>query len=104
MCWQHPTRGLLTDGAFVDLAEDTGLVRPVGDWGVAEACPPRAVWREELGDLTVRVSVSLRQLVRPGFARQFLTLVERAGGDVRRIGIEVTESALADEKRRPLRE
>jgi EAL domain-containing protein (putative c-di-GMP-specific phosphodiesterase class I) len=102
--WEHPTRGLLAAGAFIELAEDTGLVGPLGDWVVPEACGARSVWGSELDDLVVWVNVSLRQLVRPGYARHLLDQIAAAGGSPDRVGIEVTESALAEDHRVPLRE
>jgi diguanylate cyclase (GGDEF)-like protein/PAS domain S-box-containing protein len=102
--WQHPTRGLLTAGAFVELAEDTGLVGALGDWVVPEACGAHSLWTGALDDLPVWVNVSLRQLVRPGFAAHFLGLIRAGGGRPERIGVEVTESALAEGNSVPLRE
>jgi predicted signal transduction protein with EAL and GGDEF domain len=102
--WQHPTRGLLTAGAFVELAEDTGLVGALGDWVVPEACGAHSLWTGELDDLLVWVNVSLRQLVRPGFAAHLLGLIRAGGGSPERIGVEVTESALAEDHSVPLRE
>ncbi|MCU1488203.1 MAG: hypothetical protein JWN67_4949, partial [Actinomycetia bacterium] len=102
--WQHPTRGLLTAGAFVELAEDTGLVGALGDWVVPEACGAHSLWSGELDDLLVWVNVSVRQLVRPGFAAHLLGLIRAAGGRPERIGVEVTESALAEDHSVPLRE
>jgi EAL domain-containing protein (putative c-di-GMP-specific phosphodiesterase class I) len=101
---QHPTRGLLTAGAFVELAEDTGLVGALGDWVVPEACGAHSLWTGALDDLPVWVNVSLRQLVRPGFAAHFLGLIRAGGGRPERIGVEVTESALAEGNSVPLRE
>ncbi|MCU1374170.1 MAG: hypothetical protein JWO68_1456 [Actinomycetia bacterium] len=100
--WEHPTRGLLAAGSFIELAEDTGLVGPLGDWVVPEACG--ATWGSELEGMVVWVNVSLRQLVRPGFARHLLDQIGAAGGSTDRIGIEVTESALAEDHSVPLRE
>jgi diguanylate cyclase (GGDEF)-like protein/PAS domain S-box-containing protein len=102
--WQHPTRGLLAAAAFVELAEDTGLVGPLGDWVVPEACGARTIWGSELDDLVVWVNVSLRQLVRPGYAQHLLDQIASVGGSPHRVGIEVTESALAEDHSVPLRE
>jgi diguanylate cyclase (GGDEF)-like protein/PAS domain S-box-containing protein len=93
--WDHPTRGLLTAGEFVPLAEDTGLVGALGDWVLPQVCREQVAWPEELQDMLVWVNVSIHQLVRPGFADHFLQQVASSGGTTRRIGVEVTESALA---------
>jgi diguanylate cyclase (GGDEF)-like protein/PAS domain S-box-containing protein len=102
--WQHPTRGLLPAGAFVALAEDTGLVGALGDWVVPEVCRARRGWTGDLADLVVWVNVSLRQLVRPGFADHFLGQIAAAGGTPAQVGVEVTESALADDHSVPREE
>lgn len=102
--WAHPERGLLTAGAFIDLAEDTGLVGTLGDWVLPATARDRVAWRGRVAGLPVWVNVSVRQLSRAGFAKHFLGLLADAGTPIARIGVEVTESALADDNLVALRE
>ena len=63
--WEHPERGLLGPGEFIGLAEESGLIVPIGEWVIGEACRALAGWRREgrVGeDLTVSVNLSARQL------------------------------------------
>ncbi len=82
--WEHTTRGLVTPGRFLDLAEDTGLIVPLGSWVLDAACNQAAFWsRLRAGDgeapLLVGVNTSVRQLTTPGFADQVAAVLERAG-------------------------
>ncbi|MBA3677412.1 MAG: EAL domain-containing protein [Sphingosinicella sp.] len=87
--WHHPTRGVVSPLEFIPLAEDTGLIIPLGDWVIREACRAAALWP---GDLTVAVNASARQLVShsfPGTVREALAKYKLPAS---RIEIEVTES------------
>jgi diguanylate cyclase (GGDEF)-like protein len=94
--WNHPERGLLQPGAFVPLAEQTGLVVPLGEFVIAAACEQVAAWRAEgLPDLTVAVNVSACQL-RQGLADYVARAVRLAGIPGRALELELTESALLE--------
>ncbi|HEX5614154.1 MAG TPA: PAS domain S-box protein [Acidimicrobiia bacterium] len=98
--WAHPDRGLVPPGEFVPLAEDTGLILPLGRWVVAEACERVARWERDAllpAGFRVTVNLSLRQLAEPGFAGEVAATMRRAGVDPARLCFEVTESALADD-------
>jgi diguanylate cyclase (GGDEF)-like protein/PAS domain S-box-containing protein len=98
--WAHPQRGMVSPGEFVPLAEDTGLILPLGRWVVAEACERVARW-EQTGMLPpgfrLTVNLSLRQLAEPGFAGDVAATLREHGVDPQRMCFEVTESALADD-------
>jgi diguanylate cyclase (GGDEF)-like protein/PAS domain S-box-containing protein len=89
--WEHPSRGLLPPDSFVPLAEETGLIVPIGEWVLMEATRQAARWG---GGLTVNVNVSGRQLSHPDFTSH----VERALADSQlqagRLQLEITESVL----------
>ena len=93
--WQHPELGLLAPGQFIQLAEDTGLILPLGEWAVARACKEGHLLAQELGmDLTLSVNLSPRQFQQ----RNLLSMVERALADsglpASRLEIEITENTL----------
>src|SRR5207245_2386881 len=81
-----------------------GLIGALGEWVLPEACATRALWDGELADIVVWVNVSVRQLSRPGFARQFLAQLLESGTPPDAIGVEVTESALGDDQHMALAE
>jgi diguanylate cyclase (GGDEF)-like protein/PAS domain S-box-containing protein len=100
--WRHPGRGLVMPDEFIPLAEETGLILPLGDWGLAEACRQVMEWRdlmrdqapEQAPDLRVSVNLSAKQFGRPGLVGRVAEILARAGipaGDLR---LEVTESSL----------
>jgi len=94
--WRHPRRGMLAAGAFVPVAEDTGLIVPIGERMLDIAIEDLSAMRQVLGapQLQVWVNVSIRQLEEPGFAERFVDRMH-ALGLLGQIGIEVTETGLA---------
>ncbi|WP_326999711.1 bifunctional diguanylate cyclase/phosphodiesterase [Dactylosporangium sp. NBC_01737] len=95
--WQHPQRGMVRPDLFIPAAERTGLIVPVGQWVLTEACRQAARWRDELGTLEyVSVNVSPRQLREAGFAAQVQATLDSAGLEPRHLTVEVTETAVFD--------
>lgn len=96
--WHHPQRGLVSPASFIPLAEETGLILPLGRWVLATACAQLAIWarRPETADLSVAVNVSARQLRHTDFVEQVLTVLEETGADPRKLKLELTESLLLD--------
>ncbi len=99
--WQHPTRGLLSPLEFIPLAEDSGLIVPVGAWVLNEACRQIAEWTERCADrehdttrLNIAVNVSALQLSEPGFPSLVAESLESSGVLADRLWLELTESAL----------
>jgi diguanylate cyclase (GGDEF)-like protein/PAS domain S-box-containing protein len=99
--WRHPTRGLLLPHEFIPLAEDSGLIVPVGAWVLKEACRQATEWkaiRTENGQdnarLNISVNVSAVQLADPGFPRQVAEAIQVSGIDPDQLWLEITESAL----------
>ncbi|MDX1694467.1 MAG: EAL domain-containing protein [Ketobacteraceae bacterium] len=96
--WQHPQFGLLEPQQFIDLAEETDLIIPIGEWVFEHACKTIADWdRKGILPPTVGVNVSPSQFKRKNFVPWALDQVERYKVDPRRIVMEITESALMDD-------
>jgi diguanylate cyclase (GGDEF)-like protein/PAS domain S-box-containing protein len=102
--WDDPERGMIPPGDFIPIAEDSGLIEPLGDWVVDAVIAQAAAWRELGHAPEIAFNVSPRQLRSPGFGRRLLDRFERAGADPRQFIVEITESAaMADpERTRPL--
>ncbi|MEJ7844977.1 MAG: EAL domain-containing protein, partial [Acidimicrobiales bacterium] len=96
--WDHPTRGLLGPGEFIDLAERSGLIVPIGGWVLRRACAQAATWRRTHGrDLTMAVNVSARQLQDPGLVDEIVTALQEAALDPDALVLEITESATVED-------
>jgi diguanylate cyclase (GGDEF)-like protein/PAS domain S-box-containing protein len=94
--WQHPRRGMVSPAEFIPLAEETGLILPVGHWVLATACTQLAIWaaRPELAHLTVAVNVSALQFRQPDFVNQVEAVLQQTGANPYRLKLELTESLL----------
>ena len=95
--WRHPERGLLTPADFIPAAEDCGLILPIGDWGLAEACSQIRAWTRENPEnqsLRVCVNLSARQFSRQGLTDHVESLLMQSGASSSQLGLEMTESSL----------
>jgi len=92
--WEDPDRGLVPPLEFIPLAEETGLIEPIGEWVVEESCRQAAVWAADGLELDVAFNVSLRQLWAPDFVDKTLRAARIAGVDPRRMVVEITESTV----------
>ncbi len=92
--WAHPTRGLVAPDEFIPLAEETGLVVPLGLWVLEQACRQVAAWSRTAPGLTVSVNVSQRQLRRPEFGGEVGSVIDLTGIHPARLALEITESAI----------
>jgi diguanylate cyclase (GGDEF)-like protein/PAS domain S-box-containing protein len=97
--WQHPRRNLVSPSEFIPMAEETGLILPLGDWVIETACAQIAAWaaQTETSDLTLAVNISARQLRRTDFAEHILGVLSRTGARGTRLRLELTESSLLDD-------
>ncbi len=97
--WAHPTRGRLAPGSFISLAEDTGLIVPLGTWVLQSACQQAAAWQREFADrdLYVTVNVSHRQLHHPLFPQTVGQALAASGLGPASLVLEITESLLPDD-------
>jgi len=100
--WQHPTRGATSPLDFIPLAEDTGMIVPIGEWVLTQSCLQLDEWRRlwierglPLNTLpSVSVNISGRQLDEDGFVDQVADAIRRTGAPARRVTLEITESVI----------
>jgi diguanylate cyclase (GGDEF)-like protein/PAS domain S-box-containing protein len=91
--WRHPERGLLEPGQFIALAEDTGLILPLGRIVLEQACRQARAWRETLGlNLEIGVNLSARQFQHAGLADDIEHVLRSSGVDPAQLCLEITES------------
>jgi diguanylate cyclase (GGDEF)-like protein/PAS domain S-box-containing protein len=98
--WQHPQRGLLAPREFISLAEDTGLILPIGRWVIAEACRRAAQWHRDFPSetpLVISINLSGRQLEDPELVDEIEDAVERFGLDPRAVMLEITETVMMED-------
>ena len=93
--WQHPRRGLLGPGKFIDVAEDSGLIVPIGEWVIATACAQVSAWQRALPGLRLSVNLSVGQVVDGERLYEAVgQALELSGMQPSTLEIEVTESHL----------
>ncbi len=95
--WRHPERGLIAPMEFIPLAEESGMILPIGDWGLREACRQIEQWNRQdprNSSLRVCVNLSARQFARPGLKDHVEALLMESGASSRQLGLEMTESSL----------
>jgi diguanylate cyclase (GGDEF)-like protein/PAS domain S-box-containing protein len=96
--WQHPTRGLLAPGEFVSIAEDSGLIQPIGRWVLREACRQARAWQEQgLPVGIMAVNVSAVEVRAQGFLEHVTAVLEETGWAPQYLELELTESVLMAE-------
>jgi diguanylate cyclase (GGDEF)-like protein len=104
--WQHPARGLVPPMAFIPLAEETGLILPLGRWVLETACRQARAWRDARPngpELFMSVNLSARQFVQADLVDQVGAILEETGLDPRGLEIEITESVLMDQSEAGIR-
>jgi diguanylate cyclase (GGDEF)-like protein/PAS domain S-box-containing protein len=96
--WEHPERGLVPPGSFIPLAEETGLIVPIGAWVLSEACATLRRIIDETGMATLQVSVNVspRQLQQPDFVAQVRAALDDNDLDPSCLVVEITESAIME--------
>jgi diguanylate cyclase (GGDEF)-like protein len=92
--WKHPERGDVPRGEFIPLAEENGLIIPIGEWVLREACREAAKWPAHL---KVAVNVSVVQFKSPGLLQSISRAIEEAGIEGSRLIVEVTESVMIND-------
>ncbi len=95
--WQHPRRGLVPPMEFIPLAEESGLIVPLGQWTIKEACRQVRVWQQEIpaGEpIALNVNLSARQLRHPNIVRDIADALDDTGLLPNRLVLEITESVL----------
>jgi diguanylate cyclase (GGDEF)-like protein/PAS domain S-box-containing protein len=94
--WRHPRDGFISPAHFIPLAEETGLILPLGEWVLQAACRRLAAWAQQpdLATLSLAVNVSPRQFHQTGFVAQVLAALAGAGADGHQLKLEMTEGLL----------
>ena len=93
--WKHPTRGVVPPAQFIPVAEDSGLIRPLGAWVLREACQQARQWvRAGLPTTTMAVNVSAIEFREDGFLADLFAILDETGLDPRLLELELTESVL----------
>lgn len=97
--WRHPKRGIVLPGDFIPLAEETGLILPLGNWVVQNVCTLIAALaaRNEAANITFAVNISARQFRQPKFVEEVLSALDRTGASAKNLKLELTESMLVDD-------
>jgi diguanylate cyclase (GGDEF)-like protein len=92
--WRHPTRGMIAPDTFIPLAEETGLIVPIGRWVLTEACKQAAVWHDESRSVQVSVNVSARQLDHKDLLEDVQGALTDSELEPSALTLEITETAL----------
>jgi diguanylate cyclase (GGDEF)-like protein/PAS domain S-box-containing protein len=92
--WDHPTRGRIPPGEFIPLAEECGLIVPIGNWVLATACAEAVTWADPV---TISVNLSPAQFVEPGIVATVADVLHRTGLPAARLELEITEGTLMDD-------
>jgi diguanylate cyclase (GGDEF)-like protein/PAS domain S-box-containing protein len=104
--WQHPELGLISPTKFVHIAEETGLIVPIGKWVLQEACLQLQRWRGTFSDyanLTINVNLSGRQFSQQDLVKQVEQVIEETDIDPRALKLEITESVLMEDRNTALK-
>ena len=96
--WQHPERGMVAPGLFIPLAEETGLIVPIGLWVLQTACDRLKAWESDAStrDLKLAVNVSVRQFRQTDFVAQVRRVLQDSGARPSHLKLELTESMVLD--------
>ena len=96
--WHHPERGMVSPANFIPIAEETGLILPLGQWVLETACRQLACWASQptMAHLTIAVNVSARQLRQEDFVQQVLATLKVTDANPSQLKLELTESMLID--------
>ena len=96
--WQHPVYGRVAPSRFIPLAEETGMIVPIGDWALRTACLQNRAWRASgLPEIKTAINLSARQLKEPGLAARVLAILYETGMPARCLDLEITEGMLIED-------
>src|SRR5205085_5985808 len=93
--WERPGHGIVSPADFIPIAEETGLIVPIGEWVLHAACRQASLFDD--GRLVIRVNVSARQLAEPGLAETVKAALSASGLPPERLVLEVTESVVLED-------
>jgi diguanylate cyclase (GGDEF)-like protein len=96
--WQHPVYGRVDPGRFIPLAEETGMIVPIGDWALRTACLQNRAWRAAgLPEIKTAVNLSARQLKEPGLPARVMAILAETAMPARCLDLEITEGMLIED-------
>lgn len=98
--WRHPIRGLISPSEFISLAEETGLIVPLGFWVLKEACRQMFAWQLQFDSINawkVSVNISSKQLAQPNFVENVKHILQETKLDPHSLKLEITESSLVED-------
>jgi diguanylate cyclase (GGDEF)-like protein len=99
--WQHPEKGLLSPDTFIQIAEETGLIIPLGEWVLRTACETQVAWEKSYGrPVTMAVNISPRQFILGDLLKTVARVIHQTGCDAGRIELEITESLMMHNRER----
>lgn len=102
--WQHPKHGLVMPNEFIEVAEETGLIIPIGQWILEEACRQTSEWQKRCSfPLSVSVNLSAKQLMHPNLTSQVREILRDTGLGAHQLKLEVTESTVMEHSERSLK-
>ena len=97
--WNHPTRGLVPPNDFIRIAEETGLILPIGEWVLREACCQLSIWQKNqpgMSGLFINVNISGKQFSHSGFIEMIESILAETNVDPHCLKLEITESVLIE--------
>lgn len=97
--WEHPDRGLVSSAEFIPVAEETGLIIPIGQWVLREACRQMHMWQEQFSNnfsLTISVNLSSKQFAQPNLVEQIEQILQETKLKPRDLSLEITESIVME--------
>jgi len=98
--WNLPDRGIISPAVFIPLAEQTGLINPIGEWVLETACRQRKVWKDRgLTNLRMAVNISVKQLNKTDFIQHVENILKRTGVSPQDLELEITESVLSNNRK-----
>lgn len=101
--WRHPQMGLVSPDDFISVAEESGMIVPIGQWILGEACRQLAKWQRKVRrPLSVSVNLSAKQLMHPALINQIQSILRSTGLQARHLKLEVTESTVMEHSERSL--
>lgn len=95
--WNHPTKGMIYPDEFIYIAEETGLIVPIGKWVLRTACEQLKQWSEQYPDVTMAVNLSARQFKDRDMVKMVYDAIEETGIDPNKLELEITESIALDD-------
>ncbi|MDF2485274.1 MAG: hypothetical protein K0R46_1442 [Herbinix sp.] len=95
--WNHPTKGLVNPDEFIYLAEETGLIIPIGKWVLRTACHQLKQWSQEFPDINMAVNLSARQFKDKDIVKIVYDIIEETGVNPKNLELEITESIALDD-------